>query len=33
VDPRTLDPDKVFHWNSYYTIAAMRAGGAVRSTQ
>jgi hypothetical protein len=24
VDPRTLDPDIVFHWNSYYTIAVIR---------
>jgi hypothetical protein len=24
VDPRTLDPDKVFHWRFYYTIAVKR---------
>ena len=25
VDPRTLDPDKVFHWNFHYTIAVRHA--------
>jgi hypothetical protein len=33
VDPRTLDPDKVFHWSFYYTIAVKGAGEDARSTQ